>query len=192
MVGIRRYTRYDDHHDDYNHHQISLRYILLFLSNPHYLIAHNNKDVKYYKGLTNKPVNKMPTLMLTESLNILPRSESGEAVIIGGNMVRWYGITNNHGRVIHFQANNTGTINYCNTGSGSNTGLASAMTTLSGHSANIPGSATTFQQGWTDFAFYQPGQYHWGLKGGNRWEVDDFPGNESKNTLHRVWVRYAS
>ena len=108
------------------------------------------------------------------------------------NMVRWYGITNNHGRVIHFQANNTGTINYCNTGSGSNTGLASAMTTLSGHSANIPGSATTFQQGWTDFAFYQPGQYHWGLKGGNRWEVDDFPGNESNNTLHRVWVRYAS
>ena len=85
-----------------------------------------------------------------------------------------------------------GTINYCNTGSGSNTGLASAMTTLSGHSANIPGSATTFQQGWTDFAFYQPGQYHWGLKGGNRWEVDDYANGSQHNTLHRVWVRYAS
>lgn len=108
------------------------------------------------------------------------------------NMVRWYAKTSGHGRVIHFQNNNTGTINYCNTGSGSNTGLASGMTTLSGHSANIPGSATTFQSGWTDFAFYQPGQFHWGLKGGNRWEVDDFPGNESNNTLHRVWVRYAS
>ena len=55
------------------------------------LFAHNNKDVKYYKGLTNKPVNKMPTLMLTESLGISPRTESGEDVIIGGNMVRWYG-----------------------------------------------------------------------------------------------------
>ena len=55
------------------------------------LFAHNNKDVKYYKGLTNKPVNKMPTLMLTESLGISPRTESGENVIIGGNMVRWYG-----------------------------------------------------------------------------------------------------
>ena len=55
------------------------------------LFAHNNKDVKYYKGLTNKPVNKMTTLMFTESLGISPRTESGEDVIIGGNMVRWYG-----------------------------------------------------------------------------------------------------
>jgi len=55
------------------------------------LFAHNNKDVKYYKGLTNKPVNKMPTLMLTERLGINPRSKSGNNVIIGGNMVRWYG-----------------------------------------------------------------------------------------------------
>ena len=55
------------------------------------LFAHNHKDVKYYKGLTNKPVHKMPTLMLAERLGILPRSEGGDAVIIGGNMVRWYG-----------------------------------------------------------------------------------------------------
>ena len=55
------------------------------------LFAHNHKDVKYYKGLTNKPVHKMPTLMLPERLDIVPRSEWGEAVIIGGNMVRWYG-----------------------------------------------------------------------------------------------------
>ena len=55
------------------------------------LFAHNKKDIKYYKGLTNKPVNKMPTLMLTERLGINPRSKSGNNVIIGGNMVRWYG-----------------------------------------------------------------------------------------------------
>ena len=55
------------------------------------LFAHNHKDVKYYKGLTNKPVHKMPTLMLAERLGIKPRSEWGDAVIIGGNMVRWYG-----------------------------------------------------------------------------------------------------
>ena len=55
------------------------------------LFAHNHKDVKYYKGLTNKPVHKMPTLMLPERLGIVPRSERGDAVIIGGNMVRWYG-----------------------------------------------------------------------------------------------------
>jgi hypothetical protein len=55
------------------------------------LFAHNLKDVRYYKGLTNKPVHKMPTLMLTERLGIVPRSEWSDAVIIGGNMVRWYG-----------------------------------------------------------------------------------------------------
>jgi hypothetical protein len=55
------------------------------------LFAHNHKDVKYYKGLTNKSVHKMPTLMLTERLDIKPRSEWGNTVMIGGNMVRWYG-----------------------------------------------------------------------------------------------------
>ena len=55
------------------------------------LFAHNHKDVKYYKGLTDKLVYKMPTLMLTERLGIVPKSKRGDGVIIGGNMVRWYG-----------------------------------------------------------------------------------------------------
>ena len=55
------------------------------------LFAHNKKDIKYYEGLTNKQVHKMPTLMLAERLGIIPRNEWGDAVIIGGNMVRWYG-----------------------------------------------------------------------------------------------------
>jgi len=55
------------------------------------LFAHNKKDVKYYEGLTNKPVHKMPTLMLAERLGIIPRNEWGDVVMIGGNMVRWYG-----------------------------------------------------------------------------------------------------
>ena len=55
------------------------------------LFAHNKKDVKYYEGLTNKPVHKMPTLMLAEMLGIIPRNEWSHAVMIGGNMVRWYG-----------------------------------------------------------------------------------------------------
>ena len=55
------------------------------------LFAHNKKDVKYYGGLTSKPVHKMPTLMLAERLEIIPRNQWGDAVMIGGNMVRWYG-----------------------------------------------------------------------------------------------------
>ena len=55
------------------------------------LFAHNHKDVNYYKGITNKPVHKMPTLLLADRLGILPRSEWSDVVVIGGNMVRWYG-----------------------------------------------------------------------------------------------------
>ena len=55
------------------------------------LFAHNKKDVKYYGGLTSKPVHKMPTLMLAERLEIIPRNQWGDVVMIGGNMVRWYG-----------------------------------------------------------------------------------------------------
>ena len=55
------------------------------------LFAHNHKDVNYYRGITNKPVHKMPTLMLADRLGIKPRSEWSDVVIIGGNMVRWYG-----------------------------------------------------------------------------------------------------
>jgi len=62
------------------------------------LFAHNIKDVSYYRGLVNKPVHKMPTLMLTEKLNIKSRVDydaifraTNTDSIIGGNMVRWYG-----------------------------------------------------------------------------------------------------
>ena len=70
------------------------------------LFAHNWKDVNYYRGITNKSVVKMPTLMLAEKLNITskrdnlidkygdlpsPSSYREKKVMIGGNMVRWYG-----------------------------------------------------------------------------------------------------
>ena len=55
------------------------------------LFAHNRKDVHYYKGITNKSVHKMPTLMLADRLGIERGSGDGKNAIIGGNMVRWYG-----------------------------------------------------------------------------------------------------
>ena len=54
-----------------------------------YIFAHNESDKKYYRGITSKPVFVMRSLMLTDGL--LPRSESGDDVIIGGNFVSWYG-----------------------------------------------------------------------------------------------------
>ena len=109
------------------------------------------------------------------------------------DMVRWYGKTNYHNRVIHFQHNNSGTITYCNTGSGSHTGLNNGgQNNLSGHSANLPNVADVVNTGWTGFAYYRGGAYHWGLRGGgNRWEVDDYANGYAYHTLHRVWVRYS-
>ena len=54
-----------------------------------YIFAHNESDKKYYRGITSKPVFVNRSLMLTDGL--LPRSESGNDVIIGGNFVSWYG-----------------------------------------------------------------------------------------------------
>ena len=54
-----------------------------------FIFAHNESDKKYYRGITSKPVFVMRSLMLTDGL--LPRSESGDDVIIGGNFVSWYG-----------------------------------------------------------------------------------------------------
>ena len=54
-----------------------------------YIFAHNESDKKYYRGITSKPVFVMRSLMLTDGL--LPRSESGDDVIMGGNFVSWYG-----------------------------------------------------------------------------------------------------
>jgi len=55
------------------------------------IFAHNQSDVKYYKGLfANKPVECMPTLMIDSTVkHIVPQTE--EKVIIGGNFARWYG-----------------------------------------------------------------------------------------------------
>ena len=54
------------------------------------LFCHNEIDVDYFKGLTGKKqVYRMPSLMITD--HIKPSEEKKESVIIGGNMVRWYG-----------------------------------------------------------------------------------------------------
>ena len=55
------------------------------------IFAHNEHDVKFYKGLfPNKPVNVIRTLLIEELIShITPHSE--EKVIIGGNFAKWYG-----------------------------------------------------------------------------------------------------
>jgi hypothetical protein len=109
--------------------------------------------------------------------------------------LRFYGSTNAHNRVIHFKTTHTSTINYFKTGSGSASGIQSGFTTLTGHSAFIPGSAASFFTGqgdlaMTNFPFWLASNYHWGIKGHNfRWEVDDFNSGSSFHTYHQIWIR---
>lgn len=55
------------------------------------ILAHNESDAKYYRGLfPAKPVHVMPTLMIEDSIaHIKPQPE--EKAIVGGNFARWYG-----------------------------------------------------------------------------------------------------
>ena len=58
-----------------------------------FILAHNEADVEYFKGLTQKDkVYLNRTLMITDYIKphiVNPDARSG--VMIGGNMVRWYG-----------------------------------------------------------------------------------------------------
>ena len=54
-----------------------------------WVYCHNESDVFYYRGLGCKDVRVMKSLMITDGL--LPRNEWGDATIIGGNFVSWYG-----------------------------------------------------------------------------------------------------
>jgi len=54
-----------------------------------FIWCHNEIDLKYYKGLTDKKCYVNPTLMIEDFIE--SESKDRKGVIIGGNMVRWYG-----------------------------------------------------------------------------------------------------
>jgi uncharacterized protein YqgQ len=57
-----------------------------------FIWCHNEIDKLYYKGLTNKKCYVNPTLMLEDQIKPhIINSDARSGVMIGGNMVRWYG-----------------------------------------------------------------------------------------------------
>jgi hypothetical protein len=109
--------------------------------------------------------------------------------------LRFYGKTSAHSRVIHFKTSHAGTLSYFKTGTGSASGIQSSYTALTGHSAYLPASSSSFftNQGngaMTEFPYWVNATYHWGISGGGyRWEVDDFPNTNANNTHHQIWIR---
>ena len=55
------------------------------------ILTENVTDISYFRGLLGSeiPIHDIPSLMITDGL--VPRSDWSDVVIIGGNMVRWYG-----------------------------------------------------------------------------------------------------
>ena len=53
------------------------------------IFCHNDVDLKYYGGITNKRTELLPSLMITD--NVVRRNEWGNGVILGGNFVGIYG-----------------------------------------------------------------------------------------------------
>jgi len=60
------------------------------LSEMDWLYVHNESDAKYYQGLTNIECKLMPTLMVEDSVNNLPKLKR-KNIMMGGNFCSWYG-----------------------------------------------------------------------------------------------------
>lgn len=109
---------------------------------------------------------------------------------------RFYCTTSGHSRVMNFKTKNAGALNYLKTGGANAVSYwTSGITKLAGHTAYLP-DATDYvnpakgDYAMTAFPFLTYGYYHWAIKGGDtRWECDDYPSNNSKTTLHQIWVR---
>lgn len=89
-VGVMQ----EANHENYQLYSVDeqIQYIH-FLDNCDFLLCHNEIDLKYYKGLfPDKPVNILPTLMLTDQLDktkITPDFKRS-GTMIGGTLCQWY------------------------------------------------------------------------------------------------------
>ena len=59
------------------------------MSQVDFVLAHNDRDLKYYKSLLSKEVFINPTLMIPPEEGVAPVSRAN--IIVGGNLTRWYG-----------------------------------------------------------------------------------------------------
>lgn len=113
--------------------------------------------------------------------------------------VRFYGRTDRHTRIMHFKTDLQALIEYFKTGSGSvprgTNGLNNNYTPLANHSSILPGAHVSSANDAGNFAMTRlpmksnGSNWHWDLKIGNSWRMDDHPNGSSGSTIHQVWVR---
>jgi hypothetical protein len=119
-----------------------------------------------------------------------------------GVEVRFVGKTNDHTRIINFKTGKFGFLKHFRYGDQpyQNATLVEGtdFTLLDNHTAILPTGSNRLYNGpgdeaMTNYPFHISGQIHWSIGAdigsGSRWEVDNVPGNSSKNTYHQIWVR---
>lgn len=119
-------------------------------------------------------------------------TSTGAFALLEPAEVRFYGV-GGAGRVVHFRSSSCNA--YFSSGTGSCAGLAASNTELSGHAGFLPDAATAYMidagnSAMTDRPFYLLDTHYWAIgANGDRWEVDDNPGDEGQDTWHQLWVR---
>lgn len=120
--------------------------------------------------------------------------------------VRWYGVTEDHNRVLHFIHASEEQSAYLSTGSGSfweEVAKPEKTTLLPDHTANLPlsvndGLGNRGNDAMTERPFFYDGsletdsnRYEWKIRGGNGddWAMDNNRNDPNADTIHRVWVR---
>jgi hypothetical protein len=124
----------------------------------------------------------------------------------------FYGKTSFHSRIVHFRGTNTNIVNYIKTGSGTMSGQFTDGATNFNASlrvnASIPvgmsessGFSNEGDSAMVNFPMYGNSSIgnpraHWACRGlGDRWEMDDYAGNQGAptnwdpQTIHRVFVK---
>lgn len=162
-----------------------------------------------HQGGTNPALNVRTTDLPLQTAASLGSDESGTAAwghagntllnALNPTELMFYGQTSAHGRVINFTTSFAAGLSYAKTGLGGFDGLQNPLnyTLLPGHTATqVPSAGLNgfFNNegnfALTNFPFWVSASAHWGIQGmGNRWEVDDYPNDESNSTIHRVWGR---
>lgn len=112
--------------------------------------------------------------------------------------IRLEGYTENHSRKMNYFTTNQTAIDsvVLDNTQANHAALRDQATYYDDHTTNLPDSGGNETSGNGDrifgygFPMYNSGNYHWAMSAnGNRWEMDDYPGDASNTTVHRVWVR---
>lgn len=150
------------------------------------------------------PLQGATTLGFDESnLEFWGHADTSLVNAIPFDEIRFYGISSENNRIIHFKTFHSGTVSYFKTGMGSTEGIRSSFSPYTDHTAFLPAAidmSTTNKGNYamTDYPLWTGYYYHWYIAGAdgactnNRWEVDDFPCPSIPSTLHQIWVRQSN